>query len=226
MTNEIDKHLQIHAVADNDPSLPDAARDIPLEDPKLALQLQEIRLLKEMLRTAYPAQPTHPPRGRLSRLASLPVLVTVFMLSLAALIGALWLSLDRVTVQPVQLVGETPNTTQVIVFLDSAETAKFDQVLDVAEEMLSRPGMEINVVASAGGLDMLRQSTSPVAKRVVALSSRHEALLFYACNKTLTRLQREGQDTGMLETANVKLTESALDFVMRHVKDGWQFIAI
>ncbi len=116
---------------------------------------------------------------------------------------------------------------KVILFISSSEPSKFKKALYKAEILANKfnhNGGKVYVVASAGGIDLLRSNTSPYKTKIKQLVDLYPALHFIACNNTLYQYKKAGKPVKLVD--GTKLAPSAVEFVVKHLQDGWQYIAI
>ncbi|MEA2079412.1 MAG: hypothetical protein U9P00_06060, partial [Pseudomonadota bacterium] len=90
------------------------------------------------------------------------------------------------------------HSKKVIVHLNTSSVARFEKALDTAEQLLktytdSDMGAEIEVVANASAVKMLRTGYSPYADRVRELQDRYLNLTFLACKDAMDHV-RELED--------------------------------
>ncbi len=116
-----------------------------------------------------------------------------------------------------------------ILHIDSKDHHKFKTALDRAEALVamyqaeSHP-YEIEVIANAGGLDMLREGETPYADRIRQLSQRYPNIKFIACSNAIERLQERGVKPNLI--ASVHQGETALDQVVKRMNQGWTYMKI
>lgn len=223
-----DRQIQLNALADGelDAAESEALLENIEQDADLREALCDIHRLKDMVRYAY-AESTPPQRQT--------PLVTRFRMGLAVAALALFsigflggrLTLPGDVSAPFDLSQAVPQPNKVVLFVGYSDKAKFQQALDKAEQLLTQyrgQGVEVNVVASSGGLDLLRKSTTPYLDRIKRLSDDYEAIQFIACNNTIARLVRQGKRVELVDSAVVK--PSAVQFVVDRLQQGWSYVAI
>ena len=117
-----------------------------------------------------------------------------------------------------------------LLHLSSAEPDKLDRALDTAEQLLAtyrsqdKP-IEVELVANAGGLELLRADISPYAERVRALQRQYDNLTFMACQTAMDRLRREKHvSPDLLPEALV--TPNALEEILNRLQQGWVYISV
>lgn len=123
-------------------------------------------------------------------------------------------------------------TKKIIVHLNTSSPDKFTQALDTAERLLrtysnSDLGAEIEVVANASAIKMLRAGYSPFATRVRELQKRYINLTFLACKDAIDHIRElEGPDTTVRLLPDVEVTPSALEHILQRLSDGWVYINV
>jgi intracellular sulfur oxidation DsrE/DsrF family protein len=198
------------------------------QDAELREILCDIHRLKDMVRYAYaesePPQRHHRLTDRF-RLGVSVAAAAVVLFSLGFVGGRLTLPNDPLA--PFELTQVVSQPNKVMLFVGHSDADKFKQALDRAEQLLIEyegQGAEVNVVTSAGGIDLLRTASSPYLQRVKNLSENYAAIQFVACNNTIARLAREGKDVALINNTVVK--PSAVQFLVERLQQGWSYVAI
>ncbi len=132
--------------------------------------------------------------------------------------------LSRVTAQQ--------GTKKIIVHLNTSSPEKFEKALGTAEKLLrtyadSDQGAEIEVVANASAIKMLRAGYSPYAQRVRELQQRYINLTFLACKDAIDHIRElEGPDSEVRLLPDVDVTPSALEHILERLSEGWVYINV
>ncbi len=121
---------------------------------------------------------------------------------------------------------------KVLLHVSSGDPAKLEQALDTAERLVREyrarhVPVEVELVANAGGLDLLRADLSPFADRIHELHQKYEELTFYACQTALSRLMAAkglAEPPPLVEDA--LLTPNALDQILERLQEGWVYMSI
>jgi len=210
-------------------------------DPAAQQTLQDILAIKQQLAQAYrgaatPAQ--NPSRAMNYRLAG-----SAALLLLAFSSG--WLGsnhmhqLDARQLAEARPLPSSSDMLQVsnvqsaagkyILHIDSKNNLKFKAALDKAEALITMyqaaaHPYEIEVIANAGGLDMLREGETPYADRIRQLSQRYPNIRFIACSNAIERLQERGVEANLI--ASVQQGTTALDQVVKRMNQGWTYMKI
>jgi uncharacterized protein len=222
---------QLHALADGELSEPQQERILAAlkHDPQARAMLNDIRHTKTLLKHAYPLS-----RGRpavtakhfrhFARIAAVLLLVTTGF-GLGWQSAALqWQSEDGLDGSRNTI---AVNKNKTIIYLGHSDLEKFRATLDTARQLLSRhpgPETEVYVVASAGGIDLMRKQTSPYQEEMASMMASGKALRFVACNNTIYRFREEGKPIDLVEGTDV--APSAVEFVVQHLRHGWQYVSI
>ena len=122
--------------------------------------------------------------------------------------------------------------TKIIVHLNTSSSEKFETALDTTAQLLesykgNTYGAQIEVVANASAIKMLRSGHSPVAQRVRALQQQYINLTFLACQTAIDHaIELEGQDSSLELLPNVDVTPSALEHILNRLSDGWLYLNV
>lgn len=199
----------------------------------------ELRHTKEWVKFSFEGEtaPTRslPKRGSLRWNRWGPSMFRVAASVLVAVIafGAGWFSHNLHQNVPRKLALESiipasqSDSRHVILHIGDADAGRFSVLLDRAERILREYhdlGVQVEVIANAGGLDMMRTASSPEAGRIKALIAKYDNVRFIACSKGLKRLRERGLDTTLLP--GVSSDEPAGDHLIRRLHDGWTYIKI
>ena len=222
------------------------------EDPSLSKQLCELRQLSELLRHAYEKPPEIENYSKHSgrringwgRAAAATVL-----LGLGAAAGwtshqpprqnaapglhAMYWDEDR-AFQNTDLskITHQEGTKKIIVHLNTSSADKFEEALGTAERLLrtysdSENGAEIEVVANASAIKMLRAGYSPYSQRVSDLQQRYINLTFIACKDAMDHIRElEGPQSEVDLLPDVDVTPSALEHILDRLSEGWVYINV
>lgn len=113
-----------------------------------------------------------------------------------------------------------------ILHVSSGDPEKMKDALKKAQTLLSSSGPgashKVEVVANEQGLDLLRSDVTRFRNEISYLAS--ERVVFYACSKTIQRLQEKGVEVKLVPEAIQGFT--ALDRVVLRMHEGWQYIKI
>jgi len=94
------------------------------------------------------------------------------------------------------------------------EQARF--LLESADEDVFR---QVEIIANEQGLNLLRSDVTPFAEEISALQRSN--VVFYACSKTIQRLEEKGVSVELVPYTNPNYT--ALDRVVTRMQAGWKY---
>lgn len=122
-----------------------------------------------------------------------------------------------------------PELKRVVIHISSAEEQRLDQALSDAEELLGSykdhpEQVQLEVVANADGLALLRADTSPYPDRIKRLAQQFNNISFLACSRTIEKLHLRGIDVHLLPEARV--IPGALEEIVDRMQQGWVYIRV
>lgn len=200
-------------------------------DPTLAARVCELQRTKQWMQSAF--ETAEPPVGRdggqrRSRWASRCGMAASVLLLLAAF-AAGWLA--RPTPLPDLYSAVIDNIEasnyRVVLHIDEADPHKFEQVLKQSERLLDEyrdRGIQVEILANSAGLDLLRVDTSPYARRIAGILSRHDNFRLVACDNAVRRLRETGVTPVFFE--GTQTGESAVEHAIRRLREGWSYIKV
>jgi intracellular sulfur oxidation DsrE/DsrF family protein len=118
---------------------------------------------------------------------------------------------------------------RVVLHISSAEAKRMDQALTDAEDLLKQyqdhPELvQLEVVANAEGLSLLRADTSPYPERIRRLAQQFNNISFLACSRSIEKLHMRGIDVHLLPEARV--IPGALEEIVDRLQQGWVYIRV
>lgn len=225
---------RLHALADGQLDAEQSREILALleQDSELQKALCEIQRIKHLVQSAYPlpdGQPDyHGSLGRqvIGKMAA--VYLLAFVLTFTAGFASHYaVGLFHPQVEGVTLADAPRYDDRFIVFVDSNEPDKLESALLKAENLagqVASSGGSVHVVTSAEGIDLLRLGTTRYEQRIAKLNRTYPALHFVACNSTLYLFQQRGELVALVDEAEV--ASSTVEFVVRHLQQGWRYVAI
>ncbi len=220
---------KLHALADDQldiTEVPQLLEGIEA-DSKLQAELCEIRRTKDLIKHAYPLEEAEQTIFSDSWTNLTAKVAAILILTLGSFsLG--WY--NSPTQNSVVYVTESvqPKLNKNIIFVGYSDTEKFKQTLAKAEEMLvnskNNPNAEVYVVASSGGIDLMRSNVSPHQNQIMDMLDQYQSLHFVACNNTIYRYKKEGKPVHLIR--NVEVASSAVEFVANRITKGWKYTSI
>jgi len=105
----------------------------------------------------------------------------------------------------------------------SGEPEQMLAALEQARYLLESAGenefRQVEIIANEQGLNLLRSDITPFAEQITALQENN--VVFYACSKTIQRLEEKGVKVELVPYANPDYT--ALDRVVTRMQAGWKY---
>jgi len=201
---------------------------------ELDQRLCQQRKLKELVKHAYRDVPEPRQSSPVRRLPGSMLglaLVASVLLVVGAISGLFFHGyFEHGSIEGGYAVDVGPNTAVVaenyIIHVSSGDPDKMGLALKKAQALLSSAGpggrRKVEIVANEQGLDLLRSDVTRYKDEISYLAS--ERVVFYACSKTIQRLQEKGIDVKLVPEAVRGFT--ALDRVVLRMHEGWQYIKI
>jgi intracellular sulfur oxidation DsrE/DsrF family protein len=193
------------------------------QQPELDQRLCQQRKVKELVKLAYDDVP-QPPRGETSSLGrrgwfsrALAAAVLLGIGLAAGFIGktALEPGLEQVTV--------ATEPDQYLIHVASGEPEDMAEALARAEYLLRSAGpddiRQVEIVANERGVNLLRSDLTQFATEISTLQKNN--VVFYACSKTIQRLEEKGEDVYLVPHTIANYT--ALDRVVTRMQEGWHY---
>ena len=224
----------LNAFVDDELDATEKARLLELmaADATLRGRVCQLWQVKEMVRGAWPAVAPSPPKvrppSRFQRYSQ--ALAASLVLTLGALVG--WMAHEEKShpqTSGVQLDARKMDEGKVILHLASNDPDRFQAALDEAEELsrsrdrMGRP-VRVELLANAGGINLVRAGGSPHAERIAALQKAYRNLSFTACANAIEQMRLNGVDVRLLPEVHVAPT--ALDQIMMRLQQGWTYIQV
>lgn len=114
---------------------------------------------------------------------------------------------------------------RIILHIDESDPAQFEATLAYTEKFLdnhrNNGKARIEVVANAGGIDLLR-ANFPLSNKVMSMMDEYDNITFIACTNAINRLRSQGIDPAMIKS--VATEKAALAHIIDRLQDGWTYI--
>jgi intracellular sulfur oxidation DsrE/DsrF family protein len=192
---------------------------------ELDLRMCQQRKLKELVKHAYIDVAPPPKRVVGSQLTQSGIFGTSLVASILLVLGIAggffahnYMDQTRATD-----VLATTNIENYLLHVTSGEPEMMLAALQEARQILDSAAhgefRQVEIIANEKGLDLLRTDITPYAEEIMALQKNN--VVFYACSKTIERLEEKGVTVRLVPFANPNYT--ALDRVVKRMQDGWKY---
>lgn len=120
-------------------------------------------------------------------------------------------------------------SSKIILHVENSKHETLKLTLDKIEAILNqyqitKQPFELEVIANAGGIDLLRKDVSPYEKKIESIIKTNQNVSFIACSNTLHRLKMQGIETKLI--ADTKIGPTALEQIVKRLQQGWIYIKV
>ena len=202
------------------------------KDDNLSNRVCELIQLKDAVRLAYsepPASSHENPQWSSSHNSSsyLNIAASVLLLAVGTLAG--WMLYPQLSGQygDVAASAVQHQSDRIIVHISQADPAQFSNTLAYTEKFLEEhkdSGDQIDVVAHASGLNLMRADVSPLKQQIVALMDKYDNVHFIACAGAIKMYrQKNGVEPDIIRGVGTDTT--AFDHIVGRLQSGgWKYI--
>lgn len=224
--DEIDE-LTLNAYVDGqlDPELERLVLNAMDNDPQIRDQVHALRRAKDWMRSGFadaePPQRRLPGNGGWGKRLYAGIAAGFMLVAVGIGGGIVGYNLSG-DMQQASAIQTDPN--RVVLHLDESEPEKFAALLDYTEYLLSQEnasGVEVEVIANAGGIDLMRVGVTPYEDRLRRLSAQYDNLHFIACANAIRNLRKSGQDAVLIDRVHTGRT--AVDHIVDRLRSGWTY---
>jgi len=194
-------------------------------DKVLSERICRLRRTKDWMRTGYGS--AMPPRRELPRRRgpwrALRSGMAASIIALAIGIGG-GLMGYTLAEKGTETLAESSDPNRIVLHIDDSDPEHFGLLLDYTEKFLQEhkeKGVQVEVVANSGGLNLLRPSHSPYEQRITELTEKYSNLQFIACMNAIRNLKRSGGDATLID--DVHTGETAVDHIVKRLQQGWTY---
>ena len=204
------------------------------KDEQLSNCVCELVQLKDAVRLAY-SEPPASSRNVTRNDAGSPsnwfnAVAAALLLAVGATGG--WLLYPQLaSLESSQTIAAVPQqqTDKIILHISKSDPEQFSTALAYAEKFLeehSSSNDQIDVVAHAGGLDLMRSDISPLKEQIIALMDKYDNIHFIACAGAIKMYtQKNGVAPDIIQ--GVGTDNTAFDHIVGRLQTGgWKYIKI
>ena len=125
--------------------------------------------------------------------------------------------------------NEIAEQGNIIVHVSNSNPVRLRTALDETESLLASYKrddriVKVEIIANAGGVDLLRSDVSPFAKRIELMQAKYPNLDFLACSQTINKLQKKGVIVRLLPHTGV--ASSAVEQINMRLQQGWDYVRV
>ena len=200
---------------------------------ELSNRVCEIIQLKDALRLAYSEPPksahgtSHQDTAFQSR-GWLNAAAAVLLLAVGTLGGWTLYPQFGTSNEPASM-AVAENQENIILHISKSDPEQFTAALDYAEKFLTEhqaQGHQIDVVAHAGGLDMMRADASPIKEQIVAMMDKYDNVHFIACAGAI-KMYTKKNGVAPVIIQGVGTDYTAFDHIVGRLQGGgWKYIKV
>ena len=231
-SNQIDE-IMISAFVDNQVDVETRAAIVKAmdEDEELRDQIYQIRRAKDLIKLSYASSKPSEFRDKkftkpFHRQCMIRIAATLSAVMIGLSAGLAGYHYGQNTMTGTSLAELTQEENQrIILHIDASDPKQFESTLAYTEKFLNQHKnngkAQIEVVANAGGIDLLR-ANFPMSEKVARIMDEHDNITFIACTNALNRLRAQGIKPAMVK--DVKTELAALTHIIERMNSGWSYI--
>ncbi len=164
-------------------------------------------------------------------------MAALLMLGLGVMLG--WYSNEQVSIKgvaqsealhgfkltPVSM--SQPN--KILLHIASSKKEKLQQTLHHIQNIIDKYDVsdlpfQIEVIANAGGIDLLREDVTPYKQKISEITAEYENVSFIACSSALDRLKVQGIEPRLISQAKTGVT--AVEQIVKRLQEGWVYVKV
>lgn len=224
--------IQLHAFVDDQLSPQEREEFLQKmdKDPSLKRQVCELRNTKIAMQHAFSGveQESVSQQSTIrSRENIIRALAASIVLGIGLMFGwQMTSSNDMDLLEKAIVLGEVKaDATKVILHIDEGDPEHLSALLDKAEVLIEQyksQQIQLEIIANANGLDLMRQDKSPYAQRVSNMIEEYDNIDFIACNNAIRRLQQRGEKVLLID--QVEKAPSAVKHIIKRLQEGWSYV--
>jgi intracellular sulfur oxidation DsrE/DsrF family protein len=204
------------------------------ENPEVRERVYQFRRAKDLMKLSFKdlKAPLKTPAASGSRRWRLPQFSGLAAAVLALVIGTSSGLLGFYTGKQINESGAVTlaqnHQDRLILHISESNPAHFARALAFVKTFLTEHEKQgegqIEVVAHAGGLDLLREGVSPYENEVKALMKKHANVHFIACAAGIRGLLKKGITPNIIE--GIATDETAFDHIVAKLQAGWSYVKV
>jgi len=203
-------------------------------DDDLSNRVCELMHLKDALRLAYSEPPksghdaSHQGNAFHAR-TWLNATAAVLLLAIGILGGWTLYPQFGTSNEAVNMAVQQPQSEKIILHISKSDPEQFSAALDYAEKFLiehEAQGHQVDVVAHAGGINMMRADVSPIREQIVAMMNKYDNIHFIACAGAI-KMYTQKNGVAPVIIQGVGTDDTAFDHIVGRLQaGGWKYIKV
>lgn len=208
------------------------------QDQEIREQVQQLRLVKDLMKVGFGhirAPSTHSGKTRFATWKLFSPRIAASVAALAVTFAAGLLSPSYLQGQagfPGQLLASfgqlQSDRNNVILHISESDPLQFTAALVYAENYLvehQAQGYQVDVVAHAKGLDMMRDDVSPIKLQMIEMLSKYDNVHFIGCANAIKMLRTKGIEPHII--TGVSTDSTAFDHIVKRLQGSdWKYIRV
>ena len=202
-------------------------------DPEIREHVYQLRRAKDLMRLGFgdastPSSGTTKVKSRDWKYFSPRIAASIAALAVAFGAGMLTQhgGIHDLTSQSLASLSQQQGNN-VILHISESDPQQFSTALAYAEKYLKEhqaQGFQVDVVANAGGVDMMREDASPLKQQMIEMLSKYDNVHFIACANAIRALHKKGIEPEFF--SSVYTEEPAMDYIIGRVQAGWAYTRV
>jgi len=204
-------------------------------DDDLSNRVCELIQLKDAVRLAYsePPESGHATSHRNATFHTrtwMNAVAAVLLLAVGTLGGWMLYPKFGVSNEAINLAAiEQSQKENIILHISKSNPEQFTAALNYAKQFLTEheaQGHQVDVVAHAGGLNMMRADVSPIREQIVAMMDKYDNVHFIACAGAI-KMYTQKNGVAPVIIGGVGTDYTAFDHIVGRLQTGgWQYIKV
>ncbi len=219
-----------------DPEHKDTVIKAMHDDPAIKEQVYQLRRAKDLMKLGF-ADAQAPSGDRQQsginnwRLSTTRIAASVAALAIsfgAGMLGHQYYSGQTVANPESVAAAAQEQSEKIILHISKSDPKQFMAALDYAEKFLDvhDSNDQIDVVAHAGGLDLMRDDISPLKNQIIAMMDKYPNVHFIACAGAIRMFQKKNGVKPVI-IDGIATDQTAFDHIVGRLQSGgWKYIKV
>lgn len=203
-------------------------------DPEIREQVYQFRRVKDLMKLGFgnATTPSGEDQKPVTRKKYIPAIAaSITFLAVSLLFGAAgyyYGGQSSAHTETVIASAAQEQTSKIILHISQSDPKQFAAALAYTDKFLAEHDSthQIDVVAHAKGLDIMRDDVSPLKEQIVDMMEKHDNVHFIACANAIRMFrQKKGVDPVIIQ--GVGTDSTAFDHIVNRLQSGgWKYIKV